>query len=278
MKVKYHQKDHNKDHQKNKQKSETINFTPSSNDRRQHDKSKFEAFCNLLTSLSTLLSCFFACLTLYFALYPQHKPSNTNYLEMANAGDVKAQVKLADLSYKTGQIDNAIYWYSIAALENSEYQGIALNNLASIYLNHESHSVLKTNVYYECMDMFSLSMESGKYEAAQNLYMLLISNPHEYFGDRHDVELQNAEEFLSSYEDILQELAQYEIQWNFIESITLQDALSKYGNKPEYSFEHKAPVWYNDGIYTKYIMYADVYKKSKDSPRPVYEYIAVDVS
>lgn len=275
MKVKYRTK---KVHQTNECKSEIDNSVPSEKHKTKHTKSTFELLCNLIASLATALSCFLACLTLYFALYPQHKPSNTNYLEMANAGDIKSQVKLADLSYKIGQIDNAIYWYSIAALENSEYQGIALNNLASIYLNHESYSALKTNVYHECMDMFSIAMASGKFEAAQNLYMLLISNPHEYFDDRHDIELENAEEFLFDHEYDLQELSQYEIQWTLVENIALEEALSKYGRNPEYTFMNRGPVYLNDGDSSKTIIYVSVHKRSDDSPHPVYKYIDVNIS
>lgn len=230
------------------------------------------------TSLVALISCSLAFLTLFFTLYPQHKPSNTDYLEMANAGDIESQVKLADLNYKIGHLDNALYWYEIAALEESEYQGIALNNLSSIYLNHTECSAWKTNVYRDCMNMFQNATEAGLDLAAQNLYLLLISNPPDYFGKQYSTMLDYVEEQLADNEDVLRNLSQSEVQWTYIETIDLEQALSKYGNDPEYDFVTHAPVVYNEDYVSKLISYTDVYKRSTDVASPTYIYIELDIT
>lgn len=239
-------------------------------------REKVEFVLNGFTSLAALISCSLAFLTLFFTLYPQHKPSNTDYLEMANAGDIESQVKLADLNYKIGHLDNALYWYEIAALEESEYQGIALNNLSSIYLNHTECSVWKTNVYRDCMNMFQNAAESGLDLAAQNLYLLLISNPPDYFGKQYSTMLDYVEEQLADNEDVLRNLSQYKVQWTHIGTIELEEALSKYGDDPEYNLITLAPFVYNEDNVYKLISFADVYKRSTDVASPTYIYIELD--
>ena len=104
------------------------------------------------------------------------------------------------------------------------------------------------------MNMFQNAAESGLDLAAQNLYLLLISNPPDYFGKQYSTMLDYVEEQLADNEDVLRNLSQYKVQWTHIDTIELEEALSKYGDdyvnrfvaKPGFS-EHQTGLSFDIG-------------------------------
>ena len=54
------------------------------------------------------------------------------------------------------------------------------------------------------------------------------------------------EEQLADNEDVLRNLSQYKVQWTHIDTIELEEALSKYGDDPEYNLITLAPFVYNE--------------------------------
>lgn len=55
-------------------------------------------------------------ITLLLSIYPKMKPNNSNLEEMANAGDIDSQLRLADMYYATGDFAKSLYWYDVSLL------------------------------------------------------------------------------------------------------------------------------------------------------------------
>ena len=100
----------------------------------EKDATKYEKGKLVMDLLQFLAVCCTA-ITLFFSLYPQYKPNNTNLLEKANAGDVQSQLQLADIYYETGDFSEAIYWYKLLLLSGgkNDVKALAYNNLGVLY-------------------------------------------------------------------------------------------------------------------------------------------------
>lgn len=147
---------------------------------------KDKQWLDKINAICSTLSAFAALLALIIVLYPQIKPSNTNHIELANAGNVDSQMFLADHYYEVGDLSQSVYWYSVASQTAGNHQPVAINNLAYIYLSYEQFSITKVDLYGDVARMFSTAADSGNVIAAKNLYILLVSNPADLFGAQHD--------------------------------------------------------------------------------------------
>ena len=145
--------------------------------------------------------------TLYFSLYPQRKPHNTNLLEMANAGDYSSQIKLADFSYETGDFSEAVYWYKMAAINdmNNGEGVIGLNNLAYLYshgyglaeeaLTEKDRLQIALSLLDKAVDTDRYNLDEDMLTVAMNKYILLITFGENMF-DNYDAELDSVYSFL----------------------------------------------------------------------------------
>ena len=110
------------------------------------------------------------------SILPQLLPWNSNQYEKANAGDVDAQMFLADHFFEIGDYNESIYWYKIASSEGSKYRAIACNNLGYIYAttydtsDEISYHDKLMKAYQSFLKAGELGLEMGRENAAMILY------------------------------------------------------------------------------------------------------------
>ena len=121
---------------------------------------------HILASLATAL-------TLFFAVFPQYQPFNRNYVQMANAGDVEAQMFLAEHYYEVGENKESHYWYKIASMYYGDHQAAALNNVAYIGLTYEYYNDSLQDYESKALNMFKKAAVLGNKAGVQNMYTLL---------------------------------------------------------------------------------------------------------
>lgn len=124
-----------------------------------------------------------AVISLLLSVFPQMNPFNDNLVEKANSGDIEAQMTLANLHYEIGNTEESVQWYTVAVSHGGSHQAKAINNLAVIYLTDDRFDVTRQENEFDAMKMFRAAAELGEIDAAKNLYLLIVSNPKEIFGD-----------------------------------------------------------------------------------------------
>ena len=112
---------------------------------------------------------------------PNFFPWNTDYVVKANAGDVKSQMFLAQHYYETGEYTDAIYWYKIASVIESDYQAQACNNLGVIYANGYGLSDKDELHFEKAYRLFCLAEQLGLDEAKMNRVVVLVKGEDEDF-------------------------------------------------------------------------------------------------
>ena len=131
-------------------------------------------------------------IALIVSILPQFIPWNSNKYDRANAGDVEAQMFLADHFFEIGDYNEAIYWYKIASSEEGKYQAIACNNLGYIYAtafvptDETSYNSKLIKAYQSFSKASRLGLKSGRENAAMILY---INSPEDFPDINYDVEL-----------------------------------------------------------------------------------------
>ena len=121
---------------------------------------------HLVASLATAI-------TLLFAVFPKLQPFNINYTQMANTGDVEAQMFLAEHYYEVGDVKESHYWYKIASMYFGDHQATALNNVAYIGLTYGYYSDSLPDYQSKALNMFKKAAALGDKAAVQNMYTLL---------------------------------------------------------------------------------------------------------
>lgn len=140
-----------------------------------------------------LLLVFTAIITIYFSVYPQKKPNNSNLLEKANAGDSISQLQLADFCYQTGDFSEAIYWYKLLIVGDAkdDYRALACNNLGKLYslgyglsdevISEKERLNIALNLFEKSADMFS--SRDNVCKVIYNKYILLVTFGEDMFDD-----------------------------------------------------------------------------------------------
>lgn len=136
---------------------------------------------NLVAGIVSSLSIFVGMLAFVSDVYPQFFPWNTDYVVKANAGDVKSQMFLAQHYYETGEYTDAIYWYKIASVIESDYQARACNNLGVIYANGYGLSDKDELHFEKAYRLFCLAEQLGLDEAKMNRVVVLVKGEDEDF-------------------------------------------------------------------------------------------------
>ena len=107
------------------------------------------------------------------ALLPQINPLNSNYVERAEAGDVEAQMFLAEHYFEVGENKDSHYWYKIASMYPGDHQAAALNNVAYIGLTYGYYNDSLLDYQGKALNMFKKAAALGDKAAVQNMYTLL---------------------------------------------------------------------------------------------------------
>lgn len=211
-----------------------------------------------------------AVVSFLFSVFPQMNPFNDNLIEKANAGDVDSQMTLANLYYEIGNTGESVQWYTVAASHGGDHQAKAINNLAVIYLSDDRFDVTRQENELDAMKMFKAAVELGEVDAAKNLYLLLISNPKEIFGDNYSECLQYAIQKLKENGILLDSLDKYCAQWELIKTVT-DDFIP--ADDGEYKVVPVQKVVKSQEGYPVIVNSYDVYRKLDNTETPKYFYI-----
>lgn len=163
----------------------------------------------LVFSFIQLIAVVCAALTLYYSVNPQNRPGNTNWTEMANAGDTESQLKLAEFNYDIGEFSESAYWYKVlltSDCKEKEYKCIAYNNLGWLYAHgyglSSDATTAKDRLNYALTLFQNSAVLAESHDniktARWNEYILLITFGSDIF-DYYEMKRANAEEKLSYY-------------------------------------------------------------------------------
>lgn len=112
--------------------------------------------------------------------------NNSDFLRRAKAGDVFAQVYVADYYHELGNEEDCLYWYMIASDYNDRYGCVAKNNLAYLYWQkHKSEGDLEDYL----PRIYSLLKESalgGNKTGMENLYWFTYYYEFSYESSKDD--------------------------------------------------------------------------------------------
>ena len=146
--------------------------------------------------ISLLLGPLVAITALVFSLNPTLNRRNMNYEQRAQAGDIKAQMFLADYYYQSDDINRSIFYYlmvlerSKTVKSNAPYDLMAYNNLGYIYAN-----VLEDNEraeqYFE-RGWKAINSDNQSFKAIGKNYLHFRINNYEY-DDFHSSSLWHLE-------------------------------------------------------------------------------------
>lgn len=128
------------------------------------------------SKLKAFLNCFSIVLSIaafFLSLFPQINPLNANYTQKAEAGDVEAQMFLAEHYFEVGEEQDSHYWYKIAAMYFGDHQAAALNNVAYIGLTYGYYNDSLLDYQNKALNMFKKAAALGDKAAVQNMYTLL---------------------------------------------------------------------------------------------------------
>lgn len=216
---------------------------------------------------------FISTVSLLLSIFPQINPFNDNLIEKANAGDIDAQMFLADLYYEIGNTGESVQWYSIASSHRGNHQATAINNLAYIYLTYDCFDITRQSNEYDAMKMFKVAAELGEVDAAKNLYILLVSNPSELFGEEYSETLNYAEKVLRENNIDTNSLDVYKTQWEYVETVSDDHVPS---NGYDYLYRTVGvDLVVEDGRAYWTHTYA-IYQKVNEADEPEYTYIPID--
>lgn len=222
----------------------------------------------LIASASLVISM----ISFVFTTFPQINPLNDNLVEKANAGDTDSQMILANLYYEIGNIGESVQWYTVAASRGGSHQAKAINNLAVIYLTDNRFDVTRQENEFDAMKMLRAASEMGEIKATKNLYLLLISNPKEIFGDCYSEFLEYAEEELKDNDISLDSLEQYYTEWELIETVTEEFVPNEDG---EYKIVPVQKIVKPQNGYPVIVNSYNVYRKIDGAEIPNYFYIKI---
>lgn len=167
--------------------------------------------CDVIHVLASLATA----LTLFFAVFPQLQPRNTNYLQMANAGDLDAQMFLAEHYFEVGDIQESHYWYKLAAMSYGDHQGAALNNVAYIGLTYGYYNLSLQEYQSKALSMFKEAAARGDRTAVQNVYTLVKQLGEGNTTIDYEMELAWAIQVSARYGISLESVTESDIMWAY---------------------------------------------------------------
>lgn len=100
-------------------------------------------------------------------------PLNKNLKARAEAGNLDAQMKLAEYYFSVDDKKESDYWYRIASEKSGTHRATALNNVAVIELTYDYYSGSFFDYCGDAIDMFKEAVFGGNSVAVQNLYTFL---------------------------------------------------------------------------------------------------------
>lgn len=165
----------------------------------------------------SIIALLISALTFLVQFFPQINVFSDDYIAKAEAGHVDSQIFLANHYFEIGDISNSVLWYDIASQKEGDHQARAINNLAYIYLTDDRISIAG-RTEFDAMKMLHTSAKLGEIDGAKNLYILLISNPRELFGDDYDETLEFAKQILLTNGIALSDYEKFNTQWEYIET------------------------------------------------------------
>lgn len=152
-------------------------------------------------------------ITLLFAVFPKLQPFNTNYTQMANAGDAEAQMFLAEHYYEVGDVQESHYWYKIASMYSGDHQAAALNNVAYIGLTYGYYSDSLLDYQSKALNMFKKAAALGDKVAVQNMYTLLKQLGEENPAIDYEAELAWVIQVSYHFGVHIEELSESDVKW-----------------------------------------------------------------
>lgn len=160
-----------------------------------------------------ILAALATALTLFFAVFPQYQPFNSNYVQMANAGDVESQMFLAEHYYEVGENKDSHYWYKIASMYYGDHQAAALNNVAYIGLTYEYYNDSLQDYQSKALNMFKKAATLGNKAAVQNMYTLLKEMGEDTTAADYEMELAWVIQVSYHFGVHIDGLSESEIKW-----------------------------------------------------------------
>ena len=141
------------------------------------------------TNWLTVFTFFSLCLsiiTFILTEFPYLKPWNSDLLAMAKSGDAVAQTKLANYYCIVGDDENGVYWYQLIAERSTEFQAMAINNVAYLYLvNEDKYKPILPDFYNYIIGLFIEAYEKGCEVSQRNIYKMMKDVPVAFIKDNY---------------------------------------------------------------------------------------------
>lgn len=166
-----------------------------------------------LKGFLTYLSLVLSIAAFFLSLFPQINPLNANYTQKAEAGDVEAQMFLAEHYYEVGENKDSHYWYKIASMYYGNHQGAALNNVACIGLTYGYYNDSLQDYQSKALSMFKKAAVLGDKAAVQNMYTLLKEMGQDTTTADFEMELAWAIQVSYRFGVHIEGLSESEIKW-----------------------------------------------------------------
>lgn len=246
------------------------------NSKEGKDVGKASESCSKWEATVATIALLFAIFSFFFSTWPKYNPFNKNFEARANAGDTKSQLFLAHHFYEVGDTDKSLYWYKIVTMNKSyEHYGLAMNNLACIYLNADLPVGDGKHYHKIEYDLLNESAKAGSKEGRRNLYLLLVSTPDQEWTEIVYADaLDEAKRRLAGNGEWTEELAAYETEWELVENtegLDLSDT-SRYKQVPTVIGYDTVRPASGDGIQVVPIFGTTVYQKRESIPEPEFQY------
>ena len=194
---------------------------------------------------------------------------SSDLVAKANAGDIEAQMFLADYNLDIGEYKQSLYWYMLTSKYPGNHQAKAYNNMGYIFVENTDLAKLTPDYYIRTHEYFQKAIELGSEDALWNEYIFLKSFPEGVFREiNYHYELWKVEQKLKETHNFTHELEMYSTGWEKIASAeSALDPNSQRDDGDEYiSYVVKTEtVTRENGV--QLISYYDVYKKV-DNPIP----------
>lgn len=152
-------------------------------------------------------------LTFLYTFFPQLNWYNTNYTDRANAGDVEAQMFLAEHYFEVGENKDSHYWYKIASMYSGAHQAAALNNVAYIGLTYGYYNDSLLDYQNKALNMFKKAAALGDKAAVQNMYTLLKEMGKDTTAADYEMELAWVIQVSYHFGVHIEGLSESEIKW-----------------------------------------------------------------
>lgn len=152
-------------------------------------------------------------LTFAYTFFPQLNLYNANYIDLANAGDVDAQMFLAEHYFEVGENQDSHYWYKVASMYSGDHQATALNNVAYIGLTYGYFNDSLLDYQNKALIMFKKAAALGNKAAVQNMYTLLKQLDKENTTINYEAELAWVIQVSYHFGVHIDGLSESEIKW-----------------------------------------------------------------